>query len=345
MRTPYSPLKAQTALSLAQKEGEPEITFGEDNEYYSGMADSLTRNEAKAEAEKDSESDSGGDIIPGPNNRRAPGTSNAVSQKADEDIIETQLHMIHASLLIHKPDGSIKWNAASEINPFISPDSPLYKSGGPVLRVQESLSWTMDIMLCCRARCTFCAQVFGPEDTDQDRRNAAEGAEQVELNGEKSPYRGLPFVHTKDLSKRKGGRLFMPAEGEGEWGLEGVEKTRVIEALFIVASRKTRLRCLACVVDRCQVCKEAKEEADRRVGERRATGPKRKKTVVDDTLDDEIRVGGPGGGARDAAEMEEQVVVDADGGVLREYVSAEASPERPMGGVSSKSKGKRKLMA
>lgn len=125
MRTPYSPLKAQTALSMAQEEGEPEFTFGDDVEYYSGMADTLTRNEAKAEAEKDSESDSGGDIIPGPNNRRAPGALNTVSQRAEEEIIETQLHMVHASLLIHKPDGSIKWNAASEVNPvrFYKPPS------------------------------------------------------------------------------------------------------------------------------------------------------------------------------------------------------------------------------
>ncbi|KAK4505239.1 hypothetical protein PRZ48_003202 [Zasmidium cellare] len=350
MRAPSSPLDAQTVLFQATRYGDGFLTIGDDNLHFSGMADPLTQREAMMEADQHSESDSEGDIIPGPNNQRAPGAATPIAPRVEPTTADPKLHMIHASLLIQKPDGSIKWNTASEINPFIAPTSPLYKCGGPVLQVQESRSWTMDIMLCWKDSCTFCSQTFDPAGSPSDRKYAAEAEEQRNVDVSKSPYRGLPFVHSRDLSKRKGGRVFAPGASGEIVEMESTEGVRVIEVIFTVAERK--------------MCKEAKTVAveqgrARRVKQGTASGSKKKKKKskglsLPEPDEDEIvletpskvfpRVEAQEYGASNGADVDEQLFFDENGALLRRYSEAEPSPEQGLGRRSRKGKGKRKFM-
>lgn len=130
----------------------------------------------------------------------------------------------------------------------------------------------MDVMLCWEERCTFCSKVFGPEETLEDRKAAAECEESRQIDVTESPHQGKPFVHSKDLKIRseQGGRrsrwAFQPVGVEPlkeETSVPGEGELRELNVVFTACDKKLRINCLACVEDRCAVCAKAREEGEK----------------------------------------------------------------------------------
>lgn len=129
-----------------------------------------------------------------------------------------------------------------------------------MIRIQESRDYARDVMLCWKERCDFCRESNPEEPTAEDEEERT-----LEIDPTESPYRGLPFLHYKDIkfSVAKGGLVLDPAKpGKNDQQMALLEENQETEEVEGVLFKDSFLeffsRCLSCVSDRCEVCIKAR---------------------------------------------------------------------------------------
>lgn len=211
----------------------------------------------------------------------------------------------------------------------------------------------MDVMLCRKEHCSFCSQLFVPEESLEDRKDEDDLEERRMFDTSDSPYRGMPFVYSKDTRIRKelGGLVFSPlGVADANVMPSSSGETREINVLFTVSKRKMRLKCLACVMGRCTVCAEVRAEAARQnsvVQEGQLSSTESEQQSHQQSVGKKVgfasRRQRSGDGGQDDADIVERLFVDGDGGVHREYVPRESPAESSIEVAPRRSKGKRTM--
>lgn len=204
-------------------------------------------------------------------------------------------------------------------------------------------------MLCCRQLCEFCAIRSDPEASLDDHSEAVDWEERRVFHSAISPYRGMPFVHSKDIRIRKqsGGLVFSPlGVADADAVLSSADETREVDVLFTVSRKKMRLKCLACAVGQCAVCREARADTERQSSlahqepapSPKSTQPRRPRSVGKKPVPS-LRRRSPG---EDVEMEDEPLFVDDDGEVSRGYAPRGSPSGSSIEVAPNRSKRKRK---